>query len=264
MKRLLTIGLVLGCVVLAVTTMVFAYRARRAELALAQLHAGTEAGTNGGAITVPLLKKLLAERETAYFELKNQYDRLAQTLSAKTGAVAVAAVSTNAPARGGEMSYLERLRTEDPERYKQIMADRERRRQRLTEELNRQLARLDQRLQGATTQAEVDLVTQIADTLTHLNDLRQQWENVRSLPEDQRQAATEALISDTRASYQKLNELRAQDRTLQLQQLASQIGYSDPAGFAAAVQNIINETDANPSRFLNGGRRSGSAATTTR
>lgn len=269
MKRFVMAGLALGCVVLAATAIGFASSAYRAQAELARVRAsvGVAGDDASGAVSVPLLKKLLSEREAAYFALQNELDHLKQSSSAtETSGSPVAAVSTNATAagiRGGGMAWLERLRTEDPERYKQIQADREQRQQRVAEALNQQLTRLDQRLQTATTQTEADLVTQIADTLTHMDDLRQQWQQARDLPADQQNVATmQQLRDDTAATYQKLADLRTQDRTLQLQQLGSQVG-QDPATFAQSVQKIITETDTGASRFIGGGRRIGNTGTTT-
>jgi hypothetical protein len=259
MKRLLTVGLALGGVVLAATAIGFATSAHRAQTELAQIRVGTTGGETGGAISVPLLKKLLAERETAYFALQNEYDRLKRGSSTNQPAskATTSGVATNTVAgRGRGESYLDRLRTEDPERYKQIQADREQRRQRAAEELTRQLTRLDERLQAATTQPEAELVTQIAETLAHMDDLRQQWQQVRDLPEDQRNAAMQQLRDDSSATYQKLADLRKQDQVLQLQQLGSQLG-QNPATFAQRVQTIITETDTSPSRLFGSGRRSG-------
>ena len=166
---------------------------------------------------------------------------------------------------------MERLKTEDPERYKQIQEDRERRRQYVEGLVRDQLTRLDQRLQMAQSQEEVNLISQISDTVGQLNDLRQQWQDIRELPDDQRHQKFEELATTTREAYQNLSTLRAQDRQMQLQQLAAQVGYSsatDQAQFAKAIQQIYQETDTSMERFMgfghgrggSGGGRGGSSS----
>ena len=103
----------------------------------------------------------------------------------------------------------------------------------------------------------MNLISQISDTVGQLNDLRQQWQDIRELPEDQRRQKFEELATTTRDAYQALTTLRAQDRQMQLQQLAAQVGYSSAADqkqFTKAIQQIYQETDTSMERFLGFGR----------
>jgi hypothetical protein len=144
------------------------------------------------------------------------------------------------------VSWLERLREDDPERYERIQKEREERRQRLESRMAEQYARLDQRLQTAQTKEEADLVTSLANTLNQMNDVRTKWESIGQLPEDQRQQKFQELIQQSGQLYQSYSALREQDRQLQLHQLASQIGYQNTAEatqFIEAVSRIYRETD---------------------
>lgn len=241
----LVIGvLAIGCVTLGGTTIVLLQRTATRSLP------GTPAPAD--TTDAALLRKLLAERETAYFALKNELDRVKQAApsTADGSSSVVAKVSTNAAAgagRGRGESYLEQLRTTDPERYKQIQTEREQHRQQHAAELQQQFDKLDARLQTATTQTEADLVTQIANTLAHMDDLRQQFQQVRDLPEDQRNPAMQQLRDDSIITYQKLADLHKQDQVQRLQQFGSQLG-QNPAAFAKTVQQIIADTNSRRSR----------------
>jgi hypothetical protein len=210
---------------------------------------------------VALLKTLLAERDTANAELRAEIVRLKEMPSPAAPALLTALAPT--PTGSATNSWLDRIRVEDPERYRQIQAAREQRRQAVEEWFNSQFDRLDQRLQAAATKEEGDLVTQIAEALQQIEELGQRWQEIRALPEEQRRAAAAELGAQTREAYRTLSELRAQDRQFQLQQLARQIGYRDErsaAQFVDAVTGIIKETEVNPLRGMGwGGGRGGPA-----
>lgn len=187
--------------------------------------------------------------------LREQVDALSATRAA-SGTNAV----LGANARQNRQSFMARLQQQDPERYKQIVAQRDERRKQVEQRYQDQLAALDQRAQTAQTQEEVDLTTQIADTLAKIQQLRQSWAVVRDLPEDQQGAATEQLRNDSRDAWTQLNTLRDQDRTMQLQQLAGQVGIKDPAGaqqLADSVQQIYKNTEYNAGPGRGPGRDGG-------
>jgi hypothetical protein len=150
---------------------------------------------------------------------------------------------------------LESIRQQDPERYKQIVEQREQRRKQADEWFQNQIEQLDGRAQAAPTQQEAELANQIADTLAKLNDLRAQWAAVRELPEDERRAASQQLQAETRDAYRTLNNLRDSDRQLQLENLARTLGYNDKntiQGFVENVTGIYKNTEYNPGRALGG------------
>ena len=173
-------------------------------------------------------------------------EQIAALTDARTAADTNAVLGANA--RPPRQSYMARLQQQDPERYKQIIAQRDERRKQTEQHYQDQLAALDQRAQTAQTQEEVDLTSQIADTLAKIQQLRQSWAAVRDLPEDRRDAAIEQLHNDSRDAWTQLNTLRDQDRTMQLQQLAGDVGIKDPTGaqqFAGSVQQIYKNTEYN-------------------
>ena len=175
------------------------------------------------------LGDMLARREVEYAQLREEYERLKERIASNA---VPSMVSTNASAdrRGGgpgNNAWLERLRQQDPERYKQMIAARDERRKRADQQYQDQMNQLENRIQSAPTQEEVDLASQIADTIDHLGQLREKMQALRDLPDDQRQAAFEELGPQLREATQTLRDLRDQDRTLQLQQLGTALGLQD-------------------------------------
>jgi DNA repair exonuclease SbcCD ATPase subunit len=194
------------------------------------------------------LADMLAQRDAEYAKLKEDYARLQEQL---TNATPVAAVNTNATPfgfgrgqRGGNNPWLERLRLQDPERYKQMVAAREQRIQRAEQQYQDQMTQLENRIQTAPSQEEVDLASQIADTLDRYGQLRQQMQALRDLPPDEQQAQMAELGPQLRALRQQLNDLRDQDRTMQYSQLADQLGLKgqDAQTLAQSIPEILKNT----------------------
>lgn len=193
------------------------------------------------------LRKLLEERETAYIQLETAYRQLQRgetpTQEIATAAMPVASSSTN------RLSWTERVKQEDPERYKQMMAERDQRRKQMEQWYQERVSALDLRAQNAPTQQEAELATKIADNLAKLHDLGQQWSSIRDMPDAQREAAIDALRTATRETYQNLRTLGQQDRQLQLQNLAQSVGYTsttDIQKFTSAISSIYQTTDYTP------------------
>lgn len=271
------------CVVLLVTTIVTARQAESLRQELAARDAEIATLKRDGAPTttqdadkeVRVLRQMLESKEKAFNALLASTKRDATTNSTVAAGDEVASTVTPAdqPARGqvagdGGGSWLERLRTEDPERFARIQQEREERRQRFENRMAEQYTRLDQRLQNAQGKEEADLVTALADTLNQMNDVRKQWEGLRELPEDKRQAQFAQLVQQSRQLYETYTTLRDQDRQFQLKQLASQVGYQNPndaTQFVEAVNTIYRETDTSMRGLFGfgfgpgagGGRRSG-------
>ncbi len=70
------------------------------------------------------------------------------------------------------------------------------------------------------------------------------------------------MRTDSIATYEKLAALRGQDRTLQLQHLGAQLGYTDPAALVRQIQQIIEDTETPRWRGLGarGGSNTGATA----
>jgi hypothetical protein len=273
------------CVALLVSTVVMARQAEsfRRELEARDVEVATlkSAGTatNDGDANreIRLLRQMLESKEKAYNALlaSTKRDETAvstnATVTAGTGGSSVAGPDRSGRGTsdgGGEGSWLERLRTEDPERYERIQREREERRQRFESRMAEQYARLDQRLQNAQGKEEADLVTALADTLNQMNEMRTKWESMREVPEGERQEQFASLIQQSRLLYETYTTLRDQDRQFQLRQLASQVGYqnqADATQFVEAINTIYRETDTSMRGIMGfgfgpgggGGRRGG-------
>ena len=178
-----------------------------------------------------LLRRMLDEKDAAYIRLQHEYDKLKShtpataTAAAPSSLTAVPQIGTRAPTGNSRaQAWMERLRQQDPERYKQIVEARQQRQQAADQQLQDQFDALSLRAQNAATPDEAQVVNQIADTLDKINQLRQSREALANLPDDQRQVQMQQLNDQMRPLLDQLNTLRDQDRTLQLQGLAAQLG----------------------------------------
>ena len=202
------------------------------------------------------LTELLDQRDAKYAQLREENEKLRQQLAGASAVNATTSAVTSTPTRvnfnqfpGRNMSnYLDRIRQQDPERYQQIVQQMQQRQQRADQEYDDQTAGLVQRAQAAPTQEEADLVSQIADALDKVNQLRQSRAALANLPEDQQQAQSQSINDQLRAAYAQLNDLRTLDRTLQLQQLAAQLGLKDPPALVDGVAKVYKNTQYNPQR----------------
>lgn len=252
------VGLVIG---LGISNVLAARKAARLSQQLAAV-TGTLAPPAAAGATperVTLLESLLAEREAVIARLRAELEQRPQPASTAIPAPSPPTTSPAQPAPGPG-SWLDQLRQQDPERYQRIQAAIEQRRQAAAQWFDEQYQRLDQRLQSAVTASEADLVMQIADQLQRLEELGQRWWHLRELPEDQRRQAAESLREETRETMQTLQQLMQQDRQLQLQQLARQIGYRDDTAvnqFVESVDAIIRDTELRGTRPPWGGGRGG-------
>ncbi|HUI06487.1 MAG TPA: hypothetical protein VL486_05725 [Verrucomicrobiae bacterium] len=220
--------------------------------------------------------ELLAQRDAEYEQLHDAYDKLKEQLAAtKAVNVAVPAV-TSTPTRAsfspffrrnGMSNYLERVRLQDPARYTEIVQRIQQRQQQAAEEYDDQMAGLVQRAQNAATPEEADLVSQITDTLDKINQLRQSRAAVADLPEDQQQTQLQSINEQMHDAMQQLGQLRDQDRTMQYQQLADQLGLKgqDAQNLVQGIPQILKNTQYTPQRGPGGfgGLGGGTAAGTT-
>ncbi len=208
--------------------------------------------------------ELLAQRDAEYDQLREVDDKLKQQLAAAQAAMAAPPPAvTSTPTRVGfspfsrrNMSnYLERVRQQDPARYAQIVQQIQQRQQQAAQEYDDQMAGLVQRAQAAQTPEEADLVSQITDTLSKINELRQSRAALADLPEDQQQAQVHPINDQLRQAYAQLSDLRNQDRTLQLQNLATQLGLKsqDAQTLVEGVPQIYKNTQYTPQRGPGGG-----------
>lgn len=222
-----------------------------------------------GAVAVDKLRQQLKQREDDYAALSSAFDKLKQRVDRPVTepAAAVSAIVTTSPASTNtaavatdRRSWMDRLKEEDPDRYKQMQEDRDRRREQFAQQFQDALTRIDQRLQAAPTQEEANLLTSLADTVGKMDELRKSWQALRELPEQDRREQAAKLGAESMQTYQQLTELRAKDRQLQLQHLANQVGYTDPtasAQFVESVNRIYTETDTSINRMLGFGAGGG-------
>lgn len=240
------------------TSYVLRYELKQAHDELAELKGEVSSTKDAPTPDFEALRRELAEKEKRVAALRQQLAQQAQA-EAQPAIVAptntVDNTTTNA-ATGERRSWLDRLREQNPERYKQIMEAREERRQRVDAFFQEQFDRLDERYAVARTQEEAELITQIADTLGRVEELRGQWEQIRQLPDEQRREAARKLGQESWETYQTLIQLRERDRQLQIRNLASQIGYRTPEEveqFAQAIDRVYRETDTSMRRFMGWG-----------
>ena len=211
------------------------------------------------------LRQLLEEQELANAVLREELAQLQRGATNNTPSPAGSARASNPdqarnPRRDSGNAWLDRLKQEDPERYKQIVQQREQRRKAADQSFQDTMDQLDQRAQSAPTQTEAELATQIADTLAKLNDLRQQRNALRSLPEDERTAQMQQLQAQTRETERTLHILSEQDRILQLQNYGQELNLPD-SDFVSRIKDIYSNTNyraiAGGGGFGGGGGRGG-------
>jgi len=260
--------LVLICIALAAAT-VYAvktsydlrFELKQRDATLEQLR--SEKPKSSSLARLGALQRQLSETEALSRDLREQNDQLRRRLETQAPPRVAVVLATNAPARSSStnrVSWLERMQQENPERYKQIMEEREQRRQRVDAFMKEQFTRLDERLQTAQTQEEADLINQLTDTLQKADELRLKWEEVRQLPEAQRAEHAQELRAESWQIYQTLGQLRAQDRKIQLEQVARDLGYRDPKdvqAFVDSLDRIYTETDMSMNRWMGFGRGGG-------
>jgi hypothetical protein len=121
------------------------------------------------------------------------------------------------------------------------------------------LANLRTRARAPQVPEEAALATQLADTLTKLNDLRSQIAAARQLPEAERQQQMSLLMPEMQATWQQLTALREQDRQLQYMILGKQLGLNDTKAqeLAASIPTIDQNTRYLPRGWGGGGPPSG-------
>lgn len=226
------------------------------------------------------LGQMLARRDAEYQELQEAYDKLREQIPvapmvsitpASTSAVTRASFTPPFSRRNGS-NFLERIRLQDPERYKQVMQQMQQRQQQAAQEYDDQMAGLVARAQTAATPEEADLVDQIKGALDKINELRQSRQALADLPDDQRQAQMQQINQELRDANTQLSDLRNQDRTIQYQKLADQLGLkgSDAQALVEGIPQILKSTSyqaqrgpGGPGGFGGGGGTSGTQPTTT-
>jgi len=115
---------------------------------------------------VAALRRQLDEQQAAYIQLEDQYRELqrktegAPEMPKAVVATSAATTTNNPPERGGRggwgggAAWMEKLKKEDPERYKQMMADREQRKKQTDDWFQNQADTLAQRVQSAASPDE--------------------------------------------------------------------------------------------------------------
>ena len=254
--RSVVVGTALVGIGLGAATVASVQRAHKLETRLEQTQAALDklkspsATRSGAGFSEESLLKLIEDKEAAYAELSEENQQLRKQLAERASTARAGAQASSAgsggPATGwaGGRAWLDRIREEDPERYKQIVAQREERRKAADQWLKDQLTQLDHRAQTAMTQEESELASQIADSLAKLDDLRSQWAAIRDLPDDQREAAAQQLRADMRATFQQLGELRDRDRNMQFASLVQSLGVTDQNTVQNSVDTINSTLDS--------------------
>jgi hypothetical protein len=284
-SRGVVVAALLLCAAFGVATAMFARNAEQLRVQLTETEARLAALQQAQPAAAParrdnddaaLLRRMLQERDAAYAELRDAYEELRRhsdepDMDSPAFAMLQSSAQPAGPGRGsgneGSMSWLERMRIEDPERYRQVQEAREQRRREFEARFHEQYAGIDQRLRTARSRDEAELLNQMAATLAQAEELRRAWEELRNLTGEQRREAAQQLAAQSRETHAALSDLRARDRELQLRQLAAHLGYRDPreiAQFVETIDRIHRETDPALNRLLGiqgaprGGRAGGS------
>ena len=228
------------------------------ELAAQLEQAGIKTGSATESADAGQLRRLLEQEEAANATLRNELAKLQRAATNSAAAASPVTVADDTQRRPDSRrppgsAWLDRIRQEAPARYKQIVEQREQRRKAVDQWYQDTIDQLDQRAASAPTQQEAELATQIADTLAKLNDLRQQWEALRNLPDDQRQAQIPELAAQTRQLESQLRDLSQQDRTLQLQKYAQSLGVTDQSGLQDFVNSVSTIYSNTSYRAIRGG-----------
>ncbi|MEI6085594.1 MAG: hypothetical protein WCS70_15015 [Verrucomicrobiota bacterium] len=206
---------------------------------------GDRAVQNGG------LRQALESEQEANAELRRELAKLkGEPIPPKATPPPAPTVDTTRQNRGsgGSEAWLEQIKQQDPERYKQIVAERDQRRKEAQDWYTETLGQLQARAQSPASPDEAALVTQISDTLAKLNDLRQQMQAARQLPDAERQAQLAQLMPEMQTAWQDLTKLREQDRALQYLLLGKQLGLSDDKAqsLATSIPVIHQNTQYTP------------------
>jgi predicted RND superfamily exporter protein len=242
---LVCLGLVAATVFAVKTSYALRFELKQKDAELQELKHASPAGL--ASTEAATLRERNAELQATLDRLRKELEQQKETVAPVPGLVQVVS-APNAPAAAAtnRLSWIERIRQDDPARYKQLMEEREQRRQQRDAAMQEQYARLDERLKTAQTQQEVDLVNQISATLQKMDELRGKWEALQQLPEEERQKQVQELRAESWQTFQSYRQLRAQDRQLQLEHLAAELGYREPkdvSAFVDSVQRINKETD---------------------
>jgi len=244
----------------------FFYQLRQAEtereLAAVAKPAAAPATNDSSAKEAARLREMLADKEAAYDKLRTELEALKQDKSAATAPSVSALTSSNSAGSvrsgGGRGGF-----GDDPDAQARFREFREQARQRAEKSYNDQLARLQARRQAAKSPEEIAAVDKVIASMTEVREIALAWESTRELSGEERAAQMRTLTERSAAAYRTYGEAMAQDRQVQLQQLAAQSGVRDAAQakqFAEAIQRIYEETDPSLGRMIGfggSGRRGG-------
>jgi len=149
-------------------------------------------------------------------------------------------------------NWLENLQTSDPERYKEIMEQRETARQAAKYDIAKKAAHFLIRDDVEMTEQEAEQYTRM---MTLLEDSMKLTEQLNAeLPQDQRRE----IGRDLRRNMRELSPLLESERDKELYRVGKDLGYTDEdaAGFALYIRDVIDVTSVN-SIFRNSMRAMG-------
>jgi hypothetical protein len=149
-------------------------------------------------------------------------------------------------------NWLENLQTSDPERYKEIMEQRETARQAAKYDIAKKAAHFLIRDDVEMSEQEAEQYTRM---MTLLEDSMKLTEQLNAdLPQDQRRE----IGRDLRHNMRELSPLLESERDKELYRIGKDLGYTDEdaAGFALYIRDVIDVTSVN-SIFRNSMRAMG-------
>jgi hypothetical protein len=145
--------------------------------------------------------------------------------------------------RGGMdfAARMEEMRQNDPERFQEIQDRIDQARTSYQDMRNRQYASLDQRIQGARTQEEVDVYESIKSRLQNIDAIAAQMQDPNA-DFDRREA-----FEQMRTAQNELRELSEMDRDYQLMNLAQRMGaknLQEAEALANKIEEIYQDADS--------------------
>jgi hypothetical protein len=136
---------------------------------------------------------------------------------------------------------MEEMRQNDPERFQEIQDRIDQARTSYQDMRNRQYASLDQRIQGARTQEEVDVYESIKSRLQNIDAIAAQMQDPNA-DFDRREA-----FEQMRTAQNELRELSEMDRDYQLMNLAQRMGaknLQEAEALANKIEEIYQDADS--------------------
>lgn len=185
---------------------------------------------------------------TAQADRSDEIRRLEQALAERERELTAYRAASQSPAvlpdlvRGAgtddRQSWLENLRTSDPENYQQLMERREAARQAARYEIAKRAARYIHRDENLLTREEIEQRERMLALLQQSLELTEQWRV--DMPEEERREISRTM----RRNMRELSPLLETERDREFFLIGKEIGYTDDdaAAFALYMRDVVEMT----------------------